>query len=208
MKPFCLKRNDDGYPAFLPRQLGDTTPSYLYALGDAAVLERRLVGFLCSVKCPGSVVIQALEGARSLRDAGVAVAGAFHSPMERECLDIVLRGEQPVVICAAKGLKGLRIGPEARQALSDGRALLLSPFDDSVRRTTSAQAATRNDLVAALGEALWVPHASPGGRTWAAVRAALDRGQRVFTFEDGENEELMQAGARPFGELLSMVAEW
>ena len=30
---------------------------------------------------------------------GVPMIGGFHTPMEQECLEVLLRGQQPVVIC-------------------------------------------------------------------------------------------------------------
>ena len=65
------------------------------------ILERRLLGLFCSTKCPGDAILQTYDLVRALRDAGVAVIGGFHSPMEKECLDLLLRGNQPIVICPA-----------------------------------------------------------------------------------------------------------
>ena len=121
--------------------------------------------------------------------------------MEKECLDILLRGNQPVIPCPARGLASLWFGETARVAVKEGRLLLLSPFAENIRRATAAQAARRNHLVAALADAVWVPHAAPGGKTWATVRAALARHQPVFTFANEDNAGLLEAGARPFAEL-------
>lgn len=191
-----ISRNDAAYPPLLRDRMGAAAPGVLYLRGRAALLRSRFVGVICSIQCPGSIVIKTLDAARALRDVGVAVIGGFHSPMEQEFLDILLRGDQPVVLCAAKGLQGLRMGQVARQAVADGRLLVISPFDDSVRRTTVAQAVQRNDLVAALSEIVLVPHAAPHGKTWATVAAAMTRGQMVCTLEDDENSSLAQQGAR------------
>ncbi len=109
-----IKRGDSDYPTALRERLGDDAPACLYTMGDLAVLRRRLLGFICSIQCPGNIVIKTLDAIRALRDAGVTVIGGFHSPMERECLDILLRGSQPVTLCAAKGLVGLRLGQTPR----------------------------------------------------------------------------------------------
>ncbi|OGG55585.1 MAG: hypothetical protein A3F84_20640 [Candidatus Handelsmanbacteria bacterium RIFCSPLOWO2_12_FULL_64_10] len=197
-----IEQDGIAYPTILLDRLGDAAPSCLHAMGDAAILRNRLLGLVCSIQCPGSIVIQTLDAVRALRDAGVVVIGGFHSPMERECFDILLRGDQPVILCPARGLAGLRIGQTARRALDEGRLLALSPFDKSVRRTTATQAVRRNDLVAALAYAVWAPHAAPGGKTWATVLAALGRRQPVFAFDSEENNELLDAGAHRFDELL------
>jgi len=191
-----IEQGSSDYPAVLTDRLGENAPPYLYAMGDPSTLRQRLLCLICSIQCPGSIVIKTLDAARALRDAGVAVIGGFHSPMEQEFLDILLRGDQPVVLCAAKGLPGLRMGQAARQAAAGRRLLAISSFDDKVRRTTAAQAVQRNDLVAALSEIILVPHAAPGGKTWTTVEAALTRGQMVCTLEDDENMSLVQQGTR------------
>ncbi|MBI2266165.1 MAG: DNA-processing protein DprA [Armatimonadetes bacterium] len=200
-----IERGDSDYPAVLRDRLGDDAPPCLYAMGDAAMLRHQLLGLVCSVQCPGSVVIKTLDAIRALRDAGVAVIGGFHSPMERECLDILLRGDQPVIFCPARRLAGLRIGRIPRRAVKEGRLLVLSPFAESFRRTTAAQAIQRNNLVAALADAVWVPHAAPGGKTWATVHTALERRQQVFAFDDEANKSIREIGARPFSEFMDKL---
>lgn len=197
-----IEQGDSDYPATLLERLGPDAPR-LYAMGEVSLLRRRLLGLVCSIRCPGSVVIRTLDAARVLRDAGVAVVGGFHSPMEKACLEILLRGDQPVILCAARGLAGLRIGQQARRAVEAGQMLVLSPFAESVRRMTAGQAVQRNHLIAALADALWVPHAVPDGRAWATVRAALARGQPVFAFEDEANGALFELGAQPFSAFLN-----
>ena len=197
-----IEQGDSHYPAVLGDRLGDDVPSCLYVMGDASILHQRLLGLVCSIQCPGSIVIKTLDTIRMLRDAGVAVIGGFHSPMEKECLDILLRGNQPVILCPARGLAGLRIGQTPRRAVKDGRLLVLSLFAEDIRRTTAAQAVQRNNLVAALADAVWVPHAAPGGKTWATVHAALERQQPVFAFDDDANETIREIGARPLSEFM------
>jgi len=61
---------------------------------------------------------------------------------------------------------------------------------------TAAQATVRNDMVAALAATLIVPYASQGGKTWETVLQAIRRGDRVFTLDNEENEDLSAAGAK------------
>lgn len=190
--------DDHDYPPLLRSRLGEAAPKVLYARGDLQILRNPLLGLLCSVQCPGSIIIKTFDAIRELRDKGIVVIGGFHSPMERECLDILLRGKQPVVLVAARGLRGLRIGEAARNAIDEGRLLLLSPFADTVRRTTATQAVQRNNLVAALAEQVLVPYAVPGGKTWATVHSVLERQQPVFTFEDEANKAMLDSGAHSF----------
>jgi predicted Rossmann fold nucleotide-binding protein DprA/Smf involved in DNA uptake len=124
--------------------------------------------------------------------------GGFRSPMERECLDILLRGAQPVILCPAKSLRNLRMGKAAREALADGRLLVLTIFGDEVRRATSSSALLRNDCVAARAEAILVPHAAKNGKSWITIRRALENGQKILTFDDEANTDLIASGARTY----------
>jgi predicted Rossmann fold nucleotide-binding protein DprA/Smf involved in DNA uptake len=212
MEVHKIEPGDSHYPSLLPERAADAVPRALYALGDPSILRNRLLGLVCSIQCPGSVVIRTFDAIRVLRDAGVTMIGGFHSPMERECLDLLLRGTQPVVLCAARSLHGVRIGQKARKALKEDRLLLLSAFGNEVRRTTSPHAVERNDLVAALADAVFVPYAVPSGKTWAAVCKALERGQKVFALDDEANTYLFAHGVRAcrsdsLGELLSSLGK-
>ena len=64
-----------------------------------------LLGFFCATRCPGNVILRTYDLALPLREAGVPVIGGFHTPMEKECLEVLLRGQQPVVICPARSIE-------------------------------------------------------------------------------------------------------
>jgi len=185
--------SSDSMPPRLRAYLGQ-----VYAAGDLHILTFPSLAVLCSISCPGSVVIQTFDAIRELRDAGVILAGGFHSPMEKECLEFLLRGSQPVMVCPAVGLGRFRIPKPWRTAIESGRLLLLSQCGDDVRRTTKAQAEGRNELVAAMAAAVLIPHASEGGKTEAIARSVADRGQPLFTFPGDENSNLTRIGASAY----------
>ena len=198
MKVRQIWQNDSQYPGRLVRRMGGAAPPFINTAGNSDILKSPGIGLICSIQCPGSIVFKTFDVIRRLRDQGVVLIGGFHSPMERECLDLLLRGSQPVILCPARSLRNLRMGKAARKALADGRLLVLSVFGDEVRRTTSPQAVFRNDVVAALSEAILVPHASKDGKTRATVHRALGDGQKVFAFEDEANSDLIRFGARVY----------
>jgi len=165
--------------------------------GTSRLPRAGMLGFICSIQCPGSVVIRALDAARELRDAGVCVLGGFHSPMERECLEILLRGKQPVGYCPAHGLDSLLLTESQSADVKNGRLVLIAAFPPEIRKATVEQAIQRNCLIADLATALWVPHAAPAGKVWTTVRKTLAVGKPVYTFDDPANRELLDAGAKP-----------
>ena len=139
-------------------------PSRLWAIGNLEILPGRKVGLFCSVRCPGSAIIAAHDAARKLRDDGVTVISGFHSPVEKECLRILLRGKQPIIICLARSLVKIRVPSEWRPALESGRLLLLSRFEKRPRRPDAKSARRRNALVAALSDEVLIIHVTPGGQ--------------------------------------------
>ena len=178
-----------GSPAFLPPQTKHK--------GNLRLLDEPLTALFCSRRCPGDVILKAYDLARAMRDAGVPVIGGFQTPMEKECLRLLLRGGQPVVVCPARGIDTMRVPRDWRPALGDGRLLVLSPFPAAVRRPTVEIAAQRNDLVADLAQRVLIAHAAPGGKTEAFARRLAASGKRLLTLDSPANANLVTLGARP-----------
>jgi len=103
--------------------------SNLDSLGNTNILKENKLALFCSRQCPGNLILKAYDLARSLRDAGTTVISGFHTPVEKECLRILLRGKQPIIICPARSIEGMRIPSEWRQPIEEYRLLLLSPFE-------------------------------------------------------------------------------
>ncbi|HDH98421.1 MAG TPA: hypothetical protein ENF70_04755 [Deltaproteobacteria bacterium] len=192
-----IQSNDPGYPPVLHEYLDEDVPSVVTAIGDMGLLNTKLIGFFCSVKCPGKLIIQVHDLAHELGRAGTTVISGFHSPVEQECLRILLRGTQPVVICPARSMEKMRIRAEYRKPLDQGRLLFLSPFLDKPHRTTAQSALRRNYYVAALANQIFVAHAKPGGKTEQFCYDILKWRKPVFTLPNEANEHLLAVGAKP-----------
>jgi hypothetical protein len=57
----------------------------------------------------------------------------------------------------------MRLPPDWKKPLSDGRLLILSCFVERNRRVTASLAVRRNEFVAALANEVWFAHIAPGG---------------------------------------------
>jgi predicted Rossmann fold nucleotide-binding protein DprA/Smf involved in DNA uptake len=117
------------WPTDLYIRLEHDAPSRLWAIGNVKILAEHKVGLFCSVRCPGDAILGAYDAARKLREEGVTVVGGFHSPVEKECQRILLRGKQPIIICLARAFGKIRLPSDWRRALESGRLLLLSTFE-------------------------------------------------------------------------------
>ena len=160
-----LNADDTRYPARLRERLGDDAPAQLSALGNLELLALPKTALFCSVRSPGHVILPAYDLAATWRDAGRCVIGSFHSPVEKECLNILLRGKQPIILCPARSLTGMRIPGAWQKAIEAGRMLILSSFPDAPRRVTTVFAARRNEFVAALADEVFIAHTAVGGKT-------------------------------------------
>jgi hypothetical protein len=153
-----------------------------------------LLGFFCATRCPGSVILRTYDLALALREAGVPVIGGFHTPMEKECLEVLLRGQQPVVICPARNIEHLRMPMSWRKPYGEGRLLVLSPFAARQRRPTAVLAEHRNRFVATLATHVLVAYAGPGSRTAQLCVEFVAQHRRAYTLDLPENAHLMQRG--------------
>jgi predicted Rossmann fold nucleotide-binding protein DprA/Smf involved in DNA uptake len=97
------------YPAQLRERFPRIAPTHLTALGNLDLLNLPKTALFCSVRCPGSAILAAYDKAAFWRDAGCCVISGFHSPIEKECLRILLRGVQPIIICPARSLENMRV---------------------------------------------------------------------------------------------------
>lgn len=168
----------------------------LWAIGNLELLDRPLLALFCSMQCPGAAIVRSYDVARELRDRGVPVIGGFHSPMEKDCLDILLRGRQPVVICPARGIERMRVPVAWKPGIAAGHILLLSPFPARQRRPTQALAEQRNRMVGALAARFLAAHAAPGSKTERLCRELLAAGKAGYVVDAQADRHLLDAGAR------------
>src|SRR5689334_7324327 len=111
---------DDRYPGALS-VLGDRAPTSLALLGNADLLGESALALFCSVKCPGSLILKTYDFAQKLRETNATVISAFHSPVERECLKVLCKSKNKVIICPPRGLELMQIPDDYRDLIEKGR---------------------------------------------------------------------------------------
>ena len=167
----------------------------LNILGNCELVYRnKKLGVFCSVKCPGNLILKAYKFAHEARNPDQVIVGGFQSPIEKDCLRILLQGPALIVFCLARGLSAVRLPSNWRDAMGCGRLLLASQFGEHHKRVTTQLASGRNRLVASLSEELLIVYAHPGGKTEMLASEFLGAGKRVYTFQDGANDNLIRAG--------------
>lgn len=171
-------------------QAGISAPGAMWAAGPTHLLDGETTGFFCSSQCPGAVILKTFDAITAMREQGRTLIGGFHSPMEWECLGILLRGRQPVIWVPARSIVGMRLKPELQPAFSAGRLLILSPFEPKHKRVTAALAEARNRFVAAIADRMFVAHAAPGSRTMILCQELHAYGKKIVTVSDPANSAL------------------
>ncbi|MEB3290695.1 MAG: DNA-processing protein DprA [Leptolyngbya sp.] len=194
--PVYFTPDHPSYPTGLRTTFPAGQAPTLSLLGDQNLLNQPALALFCSVKCPGDLILNTYDLAQSLRDAGVPVISGFHSPMEKECLLLLMRGTQPMIHCPARSLEDMRLSPQRKVAIKAGRLLLLSPFSAKQKRATTTQAEVRNRVVGVIASSVFIAYAAPGSKTEAFAQNLVAQGKPILTFESSNTHNLVMLGAR------------
>lgn len=192
-----ITRDSTDYPPNIELSLGEDSPATISMIGNEDILSNRKLALFCSSKCPGSVILKTYDLTQKLRAQGRTMISGFHSPMEKECLDILLRSSNPVIICPARGLGKMRIREEWKRPISENRLLILSPFPPEMKRGTAKDAQYRNLFVAALTDEILIAHAAKGSKLNNLAQKIASWGKPLFTLQGDANKNLTKLGYKP-----------
>ena len=131
-------------------------------IGNKALLALNKTAFLCSRKVPASVVLKCYDWAIQQREAGNCIISGFHSQIEKDVLHYLLKGNQPIIVVLARGLKQ-KIEPEFLEPIAKGRLLIITPFEEKVKRVTTETATVRNQMMIELADNITIGFASEDG---------------------------------------------
>jgi len=165
------------------------------SLGNKDLLTRPKTAFLCSRRCPASVVLLSYDWAKQMKRDGICVISGNHSQIEKDVMHYLLKGKQPIILALARGVKK-RLDPEESHALTNNRLLIITPFGSGVTRPSQETANKRNDFMAELADEIFVSYAQPGGNVERLIMKWLNKGTKVSTFDVVENRALINSGAK------------
>ncbi len=194
MNIVLINQTDSTYSYSLKKYLADDAPETIAAIGNTDILQNRTIAIFSSIKCPGKIILKTYEYIRQLRERNVTVIGGFHSPMEQECLNILLKGKRPVILCPARSIENMRIKKAFKKPMEEGRFLILSLFSGNQNRISSGRADKRNHFAAAIADKIVIPYAAPGSKTESLCNEWIKKGKTVFTFNSDYNKNLLKLG--------------
>jgi len=153
-------------------------------LGNTELLKLPKTAFLCSRQVPAGVVLKCYDWAIAQREAGRCIISGFHSQLEKDVMHYLLKGNQPIILVPARGLKK-RLEPELKDAINEKRLLIVTPFDEKVKRVTRETASQRNRFMAELADEIFVAYALPGGNIQKLITDIARTGKTISSFKTG-----------------------
>ena len=169
---------------------------YLYQ-GNPNLIDKYKTVFLCSRKCPAHIVLKSYDWAIERRDKKQCVISGFHSKIENDVIHFLLKGNQPVILTLARGLQRF-YNPGIQKALAQNRLLIITPFEKSIKRITSATAKIRNQLMCDLTDEIFVAYTSPESKLIPLIKAMLLQGKPLHTFDVPPNDHLIRLGVEKY----------
>lgn len=134
----------------------------MHYLGNKEILNNYKIGFLCSRKVPASIILKTYDWAIEQRDKGICVVSGFHSKIEKDVFDILVKGTQPIILLLARGMMK-RWDKKILELANQNRLLIVSPFNEKVTRPTNKTANKRNMLIAEISDKIFIAYATKGG---------------------------------------------
>lgn len=112
--------------------------------GNQSLLSLPKTAFLASNTIPVEMVLKCYDWASQMRDEGRCVISGFSSRLEKDVLNLLKDGTQPIILVLAREMYK-RIPPELQQLIDSGRLLMISTSSSS--RQSKDSASQRNQYV-------------------------------------------------------------
>jgi DNA processing protein len=190
---------DDAYPQSLLQTLGKNAPPLLACLGNEALLEQAGAAVVGARDASAETIGYAEDCARIFAAEGVPVVSGSAKGTDEAAHGAALAAGGNSVFVLPVGILRYR-GPDVvREALDDGRALLVSEFAPDAQWATHA-AIVRNSTISAFSRIVCAFEPRNTGGSIRTVEAALAQGKSVLihcTCDQYRVEtRLLQSGAR------------
>lgn len=206
-----LEPTDSAYPTRLHDKLGKEAP-ILYYNGPLEFLSRWTLAVISSDSIGGLGMLAANQLLFTIREYDLNYIGGWHSVMETEIFRLGLfRKNTTVTLFSAKGLgketfdsflldrfyPPLHEFPEREEYFrraNSGRLLTLSITEANIGRTVRRNVMARNWVSCNLADAVFIPYAAKGTKTYTLTKRLVTAGIPSFTSEDAVNHELHLLG--------------
>ena len=123
-------------------------------LGNENLLKRNRIGYFASCTIASLSVLSTLDWATEIaKREDVTIVSGFHSKMEREVLDILLRGRCGIICVLARPIYKI-IPDKYRNAYAQNRVLFISHNTANSTMTSRHLCQKRNEYIASISDEL------------------------------------------------------
>lgn len=167
-------------------------------IGNKEILNDFKLAIFCSKKCPPEIIVKSLDLAVEIRKAGITVIGGFQTIVEKEFLDVLLKGKQNIIWCPARNIENYNYPKKYKKAVKDNQCLILSGFPLEDDRISQQRGMRRNHFVAEIADAILILHAAPNSNIEKLAISYLNSEKKLFTIKSESNEYILNFGYEPY----------
>lgn len=150
-------------------------------IGNEEILKNYKLAFFCSQKCPPDFILKIYDKTKEWRENNVCVISGFHTPVEKDVLQYLLKGEQPVIICPARSLDDYKLDAHIKREVDKGRVLIISKLQN--KRISQKCSHLRNIFIAELADEIFAAYAEPGGTVQKICEYAWTLHKKVYSLD-------------------------
>ena len=201
---WVMSRADADYPRRLKKRLGEDAPPVLYGCGNTAILHSGGLAVVGSRNVDDTLVEYTKDVGRLTAEAQHTVISGGARGIDQAAMRGALEAGGKVAGALANGLEKAVMHREHRDALMNGRLVLICPYDPAVRFHVG-HAMQRNKLIYALSDAALVVNSDyEKGGTWTGAVEQLDKLKLTPIYVRANSEmsksleELQKRGAKPW----------
>lgn len=123
-------------------------------LGNNDILKHIKIGYFASSKIASLSVLPSLDWAAEIaKREDVAIISGFHSKMEKEVLNYLLKGKCGIICVLARGIYN-KIPAKYKEAFHNNRILFISLESDKTLNYGREQTTRRNEFIASTANEL------------------------------------------------------
>lgn len=115
-------------------------------VGNIELMKLSKTAFLSSRKISPAGILKCYDWATEERDKGTCVISGFHSPLEKDVLEFLLKGSQPIILVLGRALYK-RIPEVLLKPMDENRLLIISPVSQTYKRQSEASCLKRNSFI-------------------------------------------------------------
>ena len=143
-------------------------------LGNTGLLKLHKIGYFASSKIATLSVLPTLDWVAEIAiREDITVVSGFHSKMEREVLDYLLRGQCGIICVLARSIYQ-QVLAKYREAYNQNRVLFITEIESpNITMVSKARAVKRNQIVASLANEIVVSSLTDESSLFSIIQTSL-----------------------------------